>query len=52
MVVAKKNKTLDDKIEPKETRYNSSRNTAKISALSSGNLGKYEYLTGENVVRK
>ena len=32
-----------------EAQYNLDRKAAKISALSSNNLHKYEYLTGEDV---
>ena len=32
-----------------ETRYDLHRKAAKISALSSNNLDKYEYLTGEDL---
>ena len=32
-----------------ETQYNLDRKAAKISALSSSNLDKYEYLTGEDL---
>ena len=31
-----------------KARYDLDRKTAKISALSSNNLGKYEYLSGED----
>ena len=33
----------------KEAEYDLDRKTAKISALSSNNLDKYEYLTGEDL---
>ena len=32
-----------------EAQYNLDRKAAKISALSSNNLGKYKYLTGEDL---
>ena len=32
-----------------ETQYDLDRTPAKISALSSNNLDKYEYLTGEDL---
>ena len=32
-----------------EAQYDLDRNAAKISALSSNNLDKYEYLTGEDL---
>ena len=39
--------TIDDRIKNKKLQYNMNRETAKISALSSGKNEKYEYLTGE-----
>ena len=36
----------------KEAQYDLDRKTAKISALSSNNLDKYEYLTGEDLTLK
>ena len=35
-----------------EAQYNLDRKAAKISALSSNNLDKYEYLTGEDLGSK
>ena len=40
---------LDDKIIANQAQYDLDREAAKISALSSGELGKYEYLTGEDL---
>ena len=40
---------LDDKITANQAQYDLDREAAKISALSSGELGKYEYLTGEDL---
>ena len=34
-------KTIDNKIEQSKAQYDLDRETAKISALSSGNVGKY-----------
>ena len=42
-------KTLDDKIKANQAQYNLNREAANISALSSKNLDKYEYLTGEDL---
>ena len=42
-------KILDRKIRQNEAQYDFDRKTAKISALSSNNLDKYEYLTGEDL---
>ena len=40
---------LDDKITANQAQYDLDRESAKISTLSSGELGKYEYLTGEDL---
>ena len=42
-------KILDDKIKSNKARYDLDREAAKICALSSGELEKYEYLTGEDL---
>ena len=42
-------KILDGKIKANQALYNLDRETAKISALSSKELDKYEYLTGEDL---
>ena len=42
-------KILNRKIKQNEAQYDLDREAAKISALSSNNLGKYEYLTGEDL---
>ena len=41
-------KILDDKIKINKTQYDLDREAAKTSALSGGELEKYEYLTGED----
>ena len=43
-------KTTDDKIRDKKLQYNINREVAKISALSSAKIDKYEYLTGEEIL--
>ena len=48
MIFSKKIKTVVNKIEQNKTQYNLDRKTAKILALLSGNVGKYEFLTDEN----
>ena len=40
---------LEKRIMQNEAQYDLDRKTAKISALSSNNLDKYEYLTGEDL---
>ena len=42
--------TIDDQIEDKNLQYDINREAAKISALSSGKINKYEYLTGEEIL--
>ena len=50
MTLSNEIKTLDDKIKANQAQYNLDREAAKMSALSSGELEKYEYLTGEDLV--
>ena len=38
--------TIEDKIKDEKLQYDINKEAAKISALSSGKLDKYEYLTG------
>ena len=45
MTVNKKIKIVNNKIEQTKAQYNLDRQTAKILALSSGNVGKYDFLT-------
>ena len=49
MIVTDQIKILDRKIKQNESQYDLDREAAKISALSSNNLDKYEYLTGEDL---
>ena len=42
--------TVDDDIEDEKLQYGFNREVAKISALSSGKIDKYEYLTGEEIL--
>ena len=49
MTVTARIKILDRKIMQNEAQYDLDRKAAKISALPSNNLGKYEYLTGEDL---
>ena len=41
---------INDQIKDKKLQYDINRETSKISALSSGKIQKYEYLTGENIL--
>ena len=40
---------LNRKIKENESQYGLDRKTAEISSLSSNNLDRYEYLTGEDL---
>ena len=42
--------TIDGQIENEKLQYNINNEAAKISALSSGKIDKYEYLTGEEIL--
>ena len=42
--------TIDDHISDEELQYDINTETAIISALSSNEIGKYEYLTGEEIL--
>ena len=42
--------TLEDQIKDEKLQYDINREAAKISALSSGKIDKYEYLTGEEIL--
>ena len=42
--------TINNQIKDKNLQYDINRETTKISALSSGKLHKYEYLTGEDML--
>ena len=43
--------TINDRIRDEKLQYDINREAAKISALSSGKIHKYEYLTGEDILR-
>ena len=43
-------KTINDQIRDEKIQYDINREAAKISALSSGKIHRYEYLTGEDIV--
>ena len=42
--------TIEDQTKDEKLQYDINREAAKISALSSGKLDKYEYLTGEEIL--
>ena len=49
MSINEKNKTIDNKIKQYRAQCNLDRQAASISALSSGIVSKYEFLTGKDV---
>ena len=42
--------TIEDQIKDGKLQYDINREAAKISAISSGKIDKYEYLTGEEIL--
>ena len=42
--------TINDQMRDEKLRYDINREAAEISALSSGKVHKYEYLTGEDIL--
>ena len=42
--------TINDQIRDEKLQYDINREAAKISALSSGKIDKYHYLTGEDIL--
>ena len=42
--------TIDGQIRDEKLQYDINREAAKISALSSNKIGKYEYLTDEEIL--
>ena len=52
MTRKEQNKTLDDEIESNNNQYKVDRLNAEISAFSSGDLNKYEFLTRKDLKYK
>ena len=52
MTINEQLKILNDKIKQNQVDYDFHRQNAKISGLSSGDLDKYKYLTGEDLEYK
>ena len=52
MTRKEQNKILDPKIEPNVNQYKVERSNAEISAFSSGDLNKYEFLTRKDLKYK
>ena len=42
--------TIDDQIRDEKLQYAVNREAAKISGLSSNKIGKYEYVTGKEIL--
>ena len=42
--------TIDDQIRDEKLQYDINKETAKISALSSGKIHKYEYITSKDIL--
>ena len=42
--------TIDEKIRDEKLQHDINREAAKISALSSNKIHKYDYLTGEDIL--
>ena len=42
--------TIDDKVKNEKLQYHINKEAAKVSALSSDKIDKYEYLTGEEIL--
>ena len=42
--------TINDQIRDEKLQYDINREAAKISALQSGKIHKYEYLTGDDIL--
>ena len=50
MNISQKFKAINNKVEQNKAQYNLDRQTARISALLSGNVNKYEFLTAKDVL--
>ena len=50
MSIQEKIKATNNKIEQNKAQYDLDRQTSKISVLSSGNVSKYEFLTGKDIL--
>ena len=50
MSISEKIKAISNKIEQNKAQYDLDRHTTRISALSSGNVSKYEFFAGKDVL--
>ena len=48
--IGEKIQAINNKVEQNKIQYDLDRQAAKISALSSGNVSYYEFLTGKDVL--
>ena len=42
--------TIEDQTRDEKLQYDNNKEAAKISALSSGKINKYEYVSGEEIL--
>ena len=52
MSISEKILKIDNKIEQNKAQYNLDKETAKMYGLSSGNVSKYEFLIGKDILSK
>ena len=50
MIITKKIKTINKKIEQNKAQYDLHKQTAKMSVLSFGNISKNKFLTGKDIL--
>ena len=50
MSISEKIKAINNKIEQNKAQHNLDRQTPKMSALSSGNVSKHEFMTSKDVL--
>ena len=50
MSISEKLKEINNKIKQNKAQYDLDKQTTKISAVSSGNVTEYEFLTGKDVL--
>ena len=50
MSISEEIKAIINKIQQNKVQFNLDRQTARISGLSSGNVCKYEFLTGKDIL--
>ena len=50
MSISEKIKAINNKIDQNKAQHDLERQTPEISALSSGNVSKYEFLTSKDVL--